>query len=770
MIYGRVVDSQSGAVPGATVTVTNTGTNVALTLSTNNTGYYEANLLLPGTYQVSAEAPGFATSTRKGILLPMSTRTEINLTLQVGGVAESVTVTAEAPLINPGSTASGRILDNKTQSGLPVSSSNITPLARLAPGVQTNGLVRLLDAGDQGSSSNIVITGGVGGPEFTIDGGPNNGFARTAGYLPQSDMIAEMKVETSTFDAAVGHSSGANVTMISKSGSNQFHGSLAEMHVQKRWNAMTFFAGQLFDKQIAAAEAAGDRALAERLRNSPRQPSGRRNEWSGTLGGPVILPKLFNGKDKLFFFFGLSGYREWMTSSSQFMNNTFPTIANRNGDFSQLLNVGPQYQIYDPLSVKPDSSRPGHYIRDPIPGNILPKSRMINPAYNAYLKFLPVPNNDPANPKLEPTNNYIGANMPQPEEMNALLNRMDYLHSSRHRFYARWYHQDYYVSAADWAYESYPGLMASDGIRNNIAGVADWIWTPQASTLIDFNFGINQFSDGPIRPVARKFKPSDIGLPKYLDDHCGSQCILPSFSFDGYSGYWGGSFGFPTITRYTNRNARVDASYITGGHTVRAGVDFRAAFRTGGGGGYTQGNVVFGNMWTRRNDDTFTPAGNLGHSWAAFMMGLPRTMQTEYSDSYAVETPYYAWYVQDTWRITPRLNVTLGLRSEYEAGYDERYNRMLTYFDPSAQLPIAAGAQAAYAKSPVPELSATNFRVAGGAVYAGTNGASRRAFRGELMSVRLASVWRLYPHSWIREPRSASAKRSPLWHERCYPL
>ena len=231
-----------------------------------------------------------------------------------------------------------------------------------------------------------------------------------------------MKIETSGFDASVGHTSGMSVSLMSKSGTNQLHGTASELHIQDRWVAMNFFSRQLYYKNIAAAEASGDTALAARLRETPKQPSGRTNQWAITLGGPIVVPKIINGKDKLFFFFGYAGYKLRSTAPLQeigSINYTFPTMANRQGDFSQLLNVGAQYQIYDPLSVRADPARAGHYIRDPIPGNILPQTRMNNPAYSTYTKYLPSPNNDPTNPKLEPLNNYLAVGVPEDNDYNS---------------------------------------------------------------------------------------------------------------------------------------------------------------------------------------------------------------------------------------------------------------------------------------------------------------------------------------------------------------
>ncbi|MEK7406334.1 MAG: carboxypeptidase-like regulatory domain-containing protein [Acidobacteriota bacterium] len=750
MIYGRVFDPQGAAVAGAGVKVTNTDTNTSVPVATNETGYYEAGLLLPGNYMVSAEASGFKTSIRRGIVLLMSSRAEVNLRLELGALADSVTVVAEAPLLDAASASSGRVLDNRTQTGLPVSAANITIFARLSPGIQTNGEVRVLGPADQNSSSDYKVAGAVGGNEWSIDGAPNTGSGgRIAAHLPHADTISEMKVETSGFEASIGHTTGLVVALMSKAGTNQYHGAASNMHFQTRWNATPFFARQLYYRRIAEAEAAGDKALADRLRASDKQASGRKNHYAATIGGPVILPGVYNGKDRLFFFLSFTGYRNRGTASSQYLNYTFPTMADRRGDFSRHLSVdASRYQLYDPLSARVDAARAGHYIRDPIPGNILPASRVQNPAYNTYVKFLPVPNNDPADPRLEPRNNYIGAGIPQNEDYWSLSNRVDYQHSTRHRFFGRWTLDDNYLDALDWAYETYRGLMNAGNTRNNVAGIADWIWTPRAATVLNFTASMNEYRSGSKRPVPMKFRPSDVGFPAYMDAKAGDQHVLPYMSFSAYNVI---STSVVTPTRFRTLSTKLDVSHIRGKHSARAGVDLRQHYRTGGGGGYTSGSFSFSNAYTRRNDDSFTPAGDFGHNWAAFMMGIPSGMSIATNDSYITHTPYWAWFVQDQWRLTPRLNLNLGLRAEYEMGPTERYNRMIGPFDAELKLPISEPAQAAYARRPAPERAGADFLVRGGSVYPGSGGASRRIRRNELMWLpRLAAAYQLNSSTVIR--------------------
>src|ERR1035437_3605915 len=220
-IFGRVTDPQNAAVVGATVVVTNGDTNTAMTLTTNETGYYEAILLISGNYRITAEKPGFRKLIRSGITLPISARVEINATLSVGEVTDSVSVTAEAPLVDTSSIASaGRVMDNHEVLDLPVFNNSPLMLMKLTPGIEGtnnrryNGVNAL---GGIGESHNV---GNVGGADWSIDGVPNMGNGYAAAYLPYSTTISEYKVATQNFDASVGHSSGGAISIMTKSGTN----------------------------------------------------------------------------------------------------------------------------------------------------------------------------------------------------------------------------------------------------------------------------------------------------------------------------------------------------------------------------------------------------------------------------------------------------------------------------------------------------------------------------------------------------------------------
>ncbi|MEO7142473.1 MAG: TonB-dependent receptor [Bryobacteraceae bacterium] len=729
-IFGRVVDPQNAGVVTATVVVTNTGTNTTMTLKTNDTGYYEADLLLPGNYQVSAEAAGFKKSLHSGIALPLSTRVEINMQLQLGQAAETVMVTAEAPLLDPtASVSAGRVMDSRDVVDLPIFNNSPLMMIKLVPGVQSSNNRRYNGVNALGGTSDAHAVGGFAN-DWSIDGVPDMGNNAVA-YMPYSTTIQEYKVETENFDASVGHTAGASIETMTKAGTNAFHGDLTEQYWNQRWNGTPFFVKQAYFRSIAQAAASGNNALAQQLRNSPQQPSGHDNDYGADIGGPVILPKLINGKNKLFFFFSFDGFDDRKTTGSA-NNHTVPTLPERQGDFSDLLAVSSsKYQLYDPLTVRPDPSRAGHLVRDPIPGNIIPKSRVIDPAYQTYLKFIPAPNNLPVSSKLEPLNDYVDPAEPYNWFYEAFANRYDYQLSEKNRFFGHWNWLKYREDRQDWTYTTDRGLMTNGVNRNNLGAMADWVYTPTASTVFDVEAGANNFREGNIlSPVALAFTPSTVGLPAYMDAKAGVNHALPVMNFSGYDAL---GQSVPAWTHYEILSLKGNAFHIRGAHTFRAGIDVRDHRRSGGDPGNASGLYSFNNAYTCREDDCLTTTGSLGYSWAAFMMGIPTTSNVDTNATYATSNPYIGTYVQDNWRVNSRLSLNLGFRIEYEFGIKERYNREIAGFNPAATLPITALAEAAYAQNPIPELAGSAFAVLGGSVYTNTNGASPRFPAGQLM-------------------------------------
>ena len=734
-IYGRVTDSSGSAVVGAAVLVINAGTNTVNRAQTNETGYYEALLLLPGDYEISVEAAGFKKAIRKGVELPISARSQVDIQLEVGAVTESVSVTAAAPLLETSAVTSGRTLDNRSIRDLPALNNNATLLLRFTPGVQ-GGAYGYTNPAFTFIGSSFNTAGNVGGSDFSIDGVQSRADRRRVAYQPHPEMLQEFKVETANFDASVGASSGLRVSMMTKAGTNEYHGSLSWQHWRSEWNAAPYFIKKNYNDNLAAAQARGDTNRYDLLKSQVLVPSQHSNNYAAAIGGPVKLPKLYDGKDRLFFFFNFNGLNDRMFRTG-YGYRTVPAAAHREGDFSDLLKIDPvRYQIYDPLTARPDPARPGRFIRDPFPNNIIPKNRIINPAYQAYVKLLPPPN-VPLAANLEPSLNYVGL-VPWRFDYHTWTTRVDYNLSEKHRLFGRALYSRNLEHNQDWLYQHAPGFGEAIGLRENHGATLDWVYTATANTIYNFSASIHEFSESNEPVEVQSVKPSSVGLPTYVDDFANlrGKFHFPNFNISGYDtvATWGPT-AHPPGTPKDHRmiTFKGDVTHIRGNHTLRGGFDARYSFKTLSEPGNTSGTFGFSNVYTRKDDDGFTPAGTLGLSWAAFMLGLPNSLNIAWNDNAAAYNGFYAGYAQDSWRLTPKLTINGGLRLEYDMGATERYDRMIGALDPNAALPITEAAQAAYARNPLAELSAANFKVRGGSIYPGANGADRKLYRNELL-------------------------------------
>jgi hypothetical protein len=496
---------------------------------------------------------------------------------------------------------------------------------------------------------------------------------------------------------------------------------------------MGFFQKQAYYRNIAAAKAAGNTILAQQLRNTSGQPSTHENNYVFALGGPVVIPKVLNGRNKLFFFASYNGYR---SATNALNNQTVPTPAEMGGNFSDTLALGSQYQIYDPLTVQADPAHPGHYVRQPFPGNIIPLSRIAAPSvYKAYSAIIPTPNN-----LTSALVNDFQYQFIQPQVYTAYTSRMDYNLSEKDRFYFRWNYSSWDQTNTDWEVNN---LGYYPNHRVDLGAALNWVHTLSATTVITTTVAANDYKNWAVAEVALSQKPSDYGFPAYMDQKAGSLSEAPQMSWSGYSSS-GNNRQVSRIPHYDTPMAKVELMTVRGRHTVRAGFEARAQKQTNGSYGYPSGNFSFGNSWTAHDDYGAVPTGGLGFSWASFLLGLPQGMSTDTNADWAESNPYYGAYVQESWRVTPRLTLNLGVRFEFEAGIQERYNRAVIGFDPTATLSITAAAQAAYAAKPIAQLPASQFVVQGGTVYAGVNGNTSKLFPNVLQFMpRLGLAYQL---------------------------
>jgi Carboxypeptidase regulatory-like domain len=722
-ISGTVRDDQ-GVIPGATVRVTNAGTGVTQQLTTNDSGYFEARLLIAGNYEVVVEMEGFKTLRRSGITLGSAQQLALQLPLEIGTIAEEITVTGEAPLLEVNTLRQGLVLDEKKVNELPVQSNMPVLFARFAPGMMARGVIPFAGQGFVGGpTTNATPLGGIGGVDWSIDGATNNGVGRQMSTSPNTDMIQEMRVESTNFTASIGHGTGVGITMMTRAGTNTPRGTVNYQYWTNKFNPPNRFQDVVFDADPRARDAYED---------------GLSSNLSLTFGGPVQIPKVINGTNKLFTFVNYSYGHDDFNGKSANPNRTLPrSDPGHNhlaGDFSDLLLLPnpAQYQIYDPLTTRPDPQRPGHVIRDPFPNNRIPADRIVNPLYKLYTGFLPSPNTNPTASNQQPINNFYDTAQPDPLRSHVFGVRLDYNHSDRNRFFGRVSGSHFTEGAGDWTYESAPGLHALSRVRKTWAGTGNWTRV-QGDTVIDGQIGVNRFLETDQRLGLKEYTPGSIGLPAYMDEFCKARgdfggvtaCQLPRIGFGGTTSAFyqvlGDNSG--TFDQGTHYQGQLNVSQVRGSHTLRGGGDYRRHERFRNFPGNASGNFTFDNTYTRLADDT-TGAANLGLNWAAFMLGIPTRVEAEMTASSLASNHWFGTFFQDTWRVSENVTLNFGLRYEYETGLTEKNDQMLTGFDPNAQVAIAQLAEAAYARNPIPQLAPSAFDVQGGTVYAAESGLS----------------------------------------------
>jgi hypothetical protein len=554
------------------------------------------------------------------------------------------------------------------------------------------------------------------------------GQSRANIFNSTPDDVSEMKTDVSAYDAGVGKTMGAYVSVTSKSGTNALHGALREMYYNRRWEAMTFFQKQLYYTNIAAGKMAP---------GSSGQPGLHENNFGGSIGGPVYIPKLIDTRNKLFFFFSYAG-DYFSDTSTQAV--TVPTAAERTGDFSDVLKLpnGSNYQIYDPLNY---TMAGGHVTRTPFPGNIIPGSRLINPMASSINTIEPLPNN--ATPTVPATANFSYQRI-TPQSYNAFTNRYDYNLNDSNRLFFRWIWNHYVQDQLGFLNDNVDGRRLQRWTR---IATADWVKSIGSATAIDTAASVTEYKTSTLYPNQGVYSPSKLGLPNYVDVYAGAADIMPVVSFSGYDAL-GGTNTYPQAFRtFTLRST---LSRVTSGHFLRAGFEVRQQQNSGGGAGNASGSFTFDNTYVQAADNT-SGAPTLGLSFASFLLGLPHNSSIQNVATYYRTNPYLGVYLQDDWHVTPHLTVNLGVRLEDEFGPTVRHDQMMTYFDPTISLPISAAAQTAYAAAPVSQLTPSAFSAIGGSVYAGASGISNRQWENSMRVLpRVGASYQLTPKTVLR--------------------
>ena len=687
-ITGRVSDTAGAVVAGAQVSATNTATNTATWATTDDSGDYTLLFLTPGKYDIAVEARSFKKLLRRGVEVRVGDKLTLDLTLEVGEIAETVNITTDAPLLEAATASSGQVIDRRRISELPLSDGNPFVLSRLAPGITYTGDLKFSRPFDNLGTSSVVSQGAPGGNEFTLDGSPNTeGREPRVSFVPPADAVQEFKVVTNSFDAQQGHTAGANIDVTLRNGTNDFHGSLYEFVRNDILSANDFFLNRA---------------------GQPRDAL-RYNRYGGTLGGPVILPRfgeggraIINGRNRYFFFFAYEGLKDAFPEPGQF---TVPTIAERRGDFSALLPLG--IQIYDPLTAVQVGDR---IQRTPFPNNVIPTER-INAIARAYLQFYPLPN-QPGD--AQGRNNFLSPS-PRRDTFNSESARLDFNFSQRHTAFFRYTRNNRMEDRFNWT-GVVNGIRPTGNLlfRNNNGATYDDIYTVSPTLVLNFRAGFTRFHSPTIRESEGAFNPATLGFNARTASLFAGVSYFPRFETGAFS-----PLGDQLGTGFTDSiySLQPTATKIAGGHTLRFGYDFRIYREDAYGVGHAAGRYDFGTDFTRGPFDTSAPA-SIGQDLAAFLLGQPTGGVVERNTARSNQTLYHGLFFQDDWKATKNLTLNLGVRYEYEGATTERFNRNVRGFDETTPNPVEAAVRTAYAANPIPEIAPANFRVRGGLLFA----------------------------------------------------
>jgi hypothetical protein len=679
-ITGRVVDPNKAAVPGASVKVTDVARNVTSSLTTNADGLFEAPYLLPGVYQVVVEASGFKKQIQDGVQVEINQTRTLDVTLEVGGTQETVTVTAEAPALNLADANLGQTIDTKRLAELPLVHGDPYTLIGLSPGVAYTGSTRLDRPFEPTHIANFAAGGARGiRNDLLIDGAPSTATANAneviASYVPPSDITQEFKVQTTTYDAQFGNTEGSVTSIAIKSGTNALHGTAYYWIEPGGWAANDFFGN---------ARGQG-------------RPFTFSNRPGFNISGPVVIPKVYNGKNKTFFLFAYEGIRDARPRFDA-TNVWVPTAALANGDFSAFKPANcaspgtGQICIFDPLTGTFAGGNVTN--RTPFTNNIIPANR-INPVAKAVLPFFGQPKNSSAL-----VGNIFDSQLTEKTKpYDNFTTRIDHTFSDKDKLFGRysWYNRS----------STYNNYTGTDYVGDRFffiskQTVVDEVHTFNANTVLNLRYGYNRFIRKTDAPEGQYgIDLTTFGFPASYNNLVPEGIRrFPRFDFTCFQNCTGATLG----NGHTNENRPVDSHFVTailnrtqGKHSWRFGGEMRIYREDDSFKNNNQtGLFAFDNTYTRVGSSNSNDVTGL-QAFAAFLLGYPTSMQLVRAADYSEYSKTWGFFAQDDWRISQKLTLNLGLRWEFETPLTERQNKSVSGFDLSYTQPIEAAAQTNYA-------------------------------------------------------------------------
>jgi len=619
-ISGQVTDASGGILVGASVSVTNTQTNAVREAQTNTSGSYAFPNLLPGVYSVKVDLQGFQSRIRNGIELQVQQTARLDFSLELGSVEVAVEVTGSAPMINTTDATVGTVIENRQILELPLNGRNFINLVSLSPNVSSDyaggsgGGAGGRQGGDRASQNFSIAGQRREYNQYTLDGIVNQDVNfNTYAFLPSIDSVEEFKVQTGVYSAEFGREV-AQVNVSTKSGTNAYHGTIFE-----------FLRNDAFDARPYAFTSI-----------RPESTPFKWNQYGFTLGGPVRIPGLFDGANRLFFMSNFEGFR--LRNQQEVVFST-PSVAMRNGDFS-----GAPVTIRDPLTGQP------------FPGNVIPRNRL-DPIAIKLLEFYPEPNI----PGTGLSRNYL-ALQNHLTNKDQFTQRVDFVESSRSSWFGRF----------SWTNE----LVLSPNLKDNGSKVETNVKqfmvsntrTLTPTVVNELRFGATKFYNNLAQELQyQRNVHQEVGLGLFIPPPI--SWGLPNMSISGFSG-----FGDNPSLPFTGNNSVFqfidNVSWIRGNHSMRVGAEIRR-----------DNYNMIGTQEIRGSLNVDRPA--TGYGFADYMLGkISGTRSAGALGEGWYRAISQAYFIQDTWRMRPNVTLDLGLRYEYTPPWLDVKGEMMNVWVP----------------------------------------------------------------------------------------
>lgn len=703
-IRGTIQDTTGAAISVAKVTLLDEGTGISRSTVSGSGGEYSFSAVNPATYTVSVEKPGFKQLDKKGIQVSTQEFLIVDLKLDLGDVTQSVNVNADTSLLETENASTGQVIDNQKLSDLPNMGRNpFYEGVKISQNVVPGGDPKFNRMEDQSGSSQISIAGGpIRGNNYLLDGIPITDSINRAVIIPTIEAVQEVKLQINTYDAEVGRTGGGTFNSFLKSGTNDFHGAGFGYTWLQPALANTFFGN--------AAGSNPDGTPKSPVANQPFY------NYGGAIGGPVIIPKVYNGKNKTFFWVAGEGYRQSEAATSQ---QSVPTALEKLGNFSQsLTSKGALQTIYDPSSSG----------RVAFPNNIIPQS-LLNPVGLAMASYYPAPN--------APTP-YFGA--PNYDSTAIIYDRADQVTAKMDQELTSWWrasasylHYGSREQSNAWFGYGDPGTPGQGMLVRHVdATQANTTITPSPTLVIFLRYGFNRFPNRVYQLASEGMDLTKLGFPQSYVSQL-PYIAFPALTMQGDVSSFGGG-GFNQQSFYSHSFSGSLAKSM-GRHSLKTGFDYRM-INDSGINTVTPGAFTFSQAFTSASATSTIPG--TGASLASMLLGFPIAGGVTTSLPVENHVTYYGMFIQDDFRVNSRLTLNLGLRYEYETGMQSSLNSLVVGFDQNATNPI---------QSQVPGIATK-----GVLEYAGQNGYGTQATHpnADKFSPRFGFAWNVRPDTTIR--------------------